>query len=335
MGITAKELARKLNLSAAAVSMALNNKPGVSTETRKLVLTTAEKNNYDFSRHAMRHKDYGSIYFIIFKKHGAIIGNNPFFEELSEGIASGCKENNLKMEIRYLYGDEERLEEHLDAIRFSDCIGIILLATEMTLEDLLLFKKMTIPIVLLDSYFETARYDCVLINNMQGAFLATRYLIKTKLEQPGYLSSSYSISNFAERNDGFFKAIRTYGMAISKSIVHSLPPTIDGACAEMLEIIKRGEPLASCYFADNDLIAIGAIKALKQSGYRIPEDIAVVGFDNIPASEILDPALSTINVPKHYMGKMAAARLLCRIQEPGATTVKLAISTTLICRDSA
>lgn len=334
MGITAKELAEKLNLSAAAVSMALNNKPGVSTETRRRILNAAEKNDYDFSRHSIRNQGTGSIYFIIYKKHGTIVGNNPFFEELSEGIAAGCKEHKFKMEIRYLYGDEERLEDYLEAIHYSDCIGMILLATEMTIEDLRLFKHLSIPIVLLDSYFETAPYDCIVINNMQGAYLATRHLIKMRHTQPGYLCSAYSISNFGERNFGFFKAIRAHGMAFANSIVHSLPPSIDGAYAEMLEIIKRKEPLASCYFADNDLIAIGVIKALKQSGYQVPEDIAIVGFDNIPASEILEPALSTIHVPKHYMGKMAAKQLFSRILEPSATTLKLEISTTLIRRNS-
>lgn len=335
MGITAKELAKLLNLSAAAVSMALNNKPGVGTETRRRILDAAEKYDYDFSKHTMRRRDTGSIYFIIYKKHGAIVGSNPFFEELSEGIASGCKENNYKMDIRYLYGDEDKSEHHIKEIPYSGCVGIILLGTEMTPEDLYPFKKLAIPVVLLDNYYETATFDCVLINNMQGAYLATKYLIKQTGSQPGYLCSSYAIGNFAERNLGFTKAIRAYGMAAAGCITHPLPPSIDGAYTEMMEILKRREPLASCYFADNDLIAIGAIKALKQHGYRIPEDIAVVGFDNISAGEIIEPDLTTIHVPKHYMGKMAANRLIYRIQNPGSTFVKLEIATTLIHRHSA
>ena len=100
----------------------------------------------------------------------------------------------------------------------------------------------------------------------------------------------------------------------------------------MKEILKWNEPLARCYFADNDLIAAGANKAFKEAGKRIPEDIAVVGFDNIPMSQVMD--LSTINVPKEYMGRLAAKRLFDRIRNPRLPTVKIAVETTLIDRYS-
>ena len=85
---------------------------------------------------------------------------------------------------------------------------------------------------------------------------------------------------------------------------------MEGAYADMLEIIKNEEELASCYFADNDLIAVGAIKALKENGYRIPQDIGIVGFDNLPLGSVIEPALTTIHVPKQYMGEAAAQKLI-------------------------
>ena len=154
-----------------------------------------------------------------------------------------------------------------------------------------------IPVVLLDAYFETVPCNCVLINNVQGAYLAARHLIRACKTQPGYLRSSYQISNFAERSSGFYKAIRASGMSSSRSIVHILTPSMEGAYADMLEIIKNEEELASCYFADNDLIAVGAIKALKENGYRIPQDIGIVGFDNLPLGSVIEPALTTIHQP--------------------------------------
>ena len=121
----------------------------------------------------------------------------------------------------------------------------------------------------------------MVINNAQGAYLATDYLISRRLTQPGYLKSFVPLRNFDERWEGFQKALRANGMHAAHSIVHTLAPTIEGAMTEMLEVLDRGDPLANCYFAENDLIAIGAMKAFKQRGYRIPEDIAIVGFDNI------------------------------------------------------
>lgn len=334
MSITAKELAKKLNLSAAAVSMALNGKPGVSTETRRLVREAAETYGYDFTRISEKHQTTGSIYFIIYKKHGAVVDDTPFFSQLSEGIADTCKKEGYKLIISYIYGNDSDFEEQLKNVQYSDCIGIILLGTEMTPEDVKHFQKLPLPLVLLDTYFETVTCNYVLINNVQGAYLATSHLIQKTKKQPGYLRSSYPIGNFAERNSGFFKAVRAYGMSSSKSIVHMLTPSIDGAYADMKDILENNEELAPCYFADNDLIAIGAMKALKEYGYSIPKDIAVVGFDNVPLSRLIEPSLSTINVPKQYMGEMAVKRLITLITEKGAQPIKIEISTQLVERRS-
>ena len=174
--------------------------------------------------------------------------------------------------------------------------------------------------------------DTVIINNTQGAYLATRHLIDKCHAQPGYLKSSYAINNFNERQDGFYKAVRLHGMSSSQSIVHELTPSMSGAYADMKELLAGNEPLARCYFADNDLIAAGAIKAFREKGLRIPEDVAVVGFDNIPISQILD--LTTINVPKEHLGRQAVLRLLQRIKDPSIPPVKIEIGTSLVDRYS-
>jgi LacI family transcriptional regulator len=103
----------------------------------------------------------------------------------------------------------------------------------------------------------------------------------------------------------------------------------------MLEIIDSGAPLADCYFADNDLIAIGAIKALQRRGYQIPKDIAVVGFDNISEGRIIEPTLTTVSIPRLYMAQLAAQRLISCINEPVPHTCKVDISVTLVRRASA
>ncbi len=333
MSITAKELAKIMGLSEAAISMALNKRPGVSTKTRKAVLEAAEKYGYDFTRVSSRPNQHGTIEFVVFKKHGAVVSDTPFFAELTEGIQQRCSENGLKLHIEHIYM-EESYSQHVERIRDSDPAGIILLGTEMNREDAKLFLDLKIPLVLLDVYIHDLDVDCVLINNIQGAFLATDHLINTTKCQPGYLHSAYSISNFEERADGFYKAIRAHGMSSSKSIVHRLMPSIEGAYADMLELINSGEELASAYFADNDLIAIGAMRALKTKGYRIPEDIKIIGFDNIPMCSFVDPSLTTINVPKKYMGEMAVQRLTDLLSAKNYVPIKVEIHTNLVKRKS-
>lgn len=334
MKVTAKDLAKDLGLSEAAISMALNNKPGVSAATRRKVLEEAKRRGYDFGRKAALHSEQrGSFCLAIYKKSGAVVADTPFFADLTNGISAACKKARYDLVIRYLYEDEE-LDDQVYALSCADFRGMILLATEMDAADLSHFSFFKMPIVLLDSYFEAVSYNYVLINNVQGAYLATNYLIKKRKVQPGYLRSSYSIGNFEKRADGFYKAIRANGMSTSHSVVHRLTPSQEGACADMKALLSSGEEPASCYFADNDHIAIGAMRAFREAGYRIPEDIAVVGFDDIPICEFLDPSLTTVHVPKHIMGERAVHRLIEMVERKDLHPIKIEVETALVKRKS-
>ena len=328
MSITAKELAAILNLSEAAVSMALRNKPGVSTKTRKMVLEAADKHGYDFAKTTKVYKPSKHITFILYKRQGAVVGDTPFFSALSEGIEAACAKVDYKLHILYIYKDDD-VQKKIDEIIYSDCAGIVLLGTEMHLEDFRPFSNLRIPLVLLDVYFDSIEHDCVLINNIQGAYVATNYLVSRIKKQPGYLRSSYPIGNFSERADGFYKAVRHNGMSASKSIVHRLTPSVDGAFADMLQLLEQGEELAAGYFADNDLIAIGAMKAFQKHGICIPEDIALIGFDDLPVAVYLEPSLTTIHVPKKYIGEMAVKRLIDIMGTKDHLPVKIEVSTKL------
>ena len=123
-------------------------------------------------------------------------------------------------------------------------------------------------------------------------------------------------------------------MSTAKSQVLRLAPSQEGAYEDMKRILAGGEKPANCYFADNDLIALGAIMALKEAGHRIPEDVAVVGFDDLPACEYMNPPLSTILVPKLFMGETAAMRLVQMIETPNSQPLKIEVSTRLVKRRS-
>jgi len=304
--------------------MALRDKPGISTETKRKVLEAANEYGYVFTKTVKpRH-----ITFVIYKRQGTVVGETPFFSELSEGIETACTNAGYKLHIAYIHRADD-VKAKLDEVISSDCAGIVLLGTEMQAEDISPFNDIKIPLVLLDAYFDFIRNDCVLINNNQGAFMATDYLITRTQKQPGYLQSAYSIGNFEARADGFYKAVRRHGMAASKSIVHKLTPSTEGAFADMLEMLESKAALAPCYFADNDWIAIGAIKALQKHGISVPEDIAIVGFDNIPMAAFIEPPLTTVHVPKKYMGEMSVKRLIDIIHAKSFSCVKIEISTQL------
>lgn len=313
--------------------MALNGKPGVSTKTRNLVLETAHNHAYDFTKIKQTNKGTGTINLIMFRKHGAIVNDSPFFNTLSCSVEESCKQHGYRLGIKYI-NDSNDIGEQIVSILSPDCVGIILLGTEMRSEDFFPFVYINLPIVLLDTYFYSSKMDCVLINNVDGAYRATNFLIKKRQKQPGYLHSSYSIYNFEERAEGFYKALRTNGMSASKSIVHLLTPSLDGAYLDMIELIENGEELADCYFADNDLIAAGAMRALKEKGYSIPKDVGIIGFDNVGLCTYLDPTLTSVNVPIKYMGLTAVNRLISVMENKKYYPIKIEINTNLIKRKS-
>lgn len=334
MSVTAKELAALLGLSESAVSLALNNRPGVSTATRKRVFDAAKERGYDFSKKSLPGTGkHGSICFAVYRKSGAVVDDTPFFAELTDGVSLGCRKAHYDCVIRYLYEDDD-LEDQIHTLGTSSFAGIIILATEMEETTLKLFSGLPIPVVFLDAYFEKPDYNFILINNVQGAFTATAHLIRRRRTQPGYLRSSYSISNFEQRADGFYKAIRSAGLSTSQSHVLRLTPSQEGAYEDMKQLLAAGEKPADCYFADNDLIAIGAMQALKEAGYRLPEDVAVVGFDDMPACEYMSPPLSTVNVPKAFMGEVAAQRVIQLIENQAGLPLKIEVSTRLVKRKS-
>jgi len=334
MSITAKQLAAKLGLSESAISLALNDKPGVSRETRRRVIEAAKAYGYDFSKKASAATGRkGTICFAIYKKSGAVVSDTPFFSTLTDGISMGCRRQHYDCVVRYLYEDDDIADQvyTLGASQFS---GIILLATEIDEGTLKGFNRLSIPMVVLDAYYEKLDFNFILINNVQGAYMATEHLIKKRRTQPGYLRSDYWISNFEQRADGFYKAIRAAGMSTAKSQVLRLTPSQEGAYADMKRLLNAGERPVDCYFADNDLIAIGAIMALKEAGYRVPEDVAVVGFDDMPACEYMDPQLTTIMVPKLFMGETAAMRVIQLIEGANTQPLKIEVSTKLVRRRS-
>ena len=330
--MTGKELAKILGISETAVSMALNNKPGVSTQTRHRVKEAAEKYGMDLSKFAAL-PTLNSIYLVYYRRHGAVLVDSTFFSELTEGVEHACASAGYRIYTVNVH-EQEDLRRQIDEISFKDAVGIILLGTEMRDDDFNILAFSRIPVILLDNHFISSKVDSVRINNVDGAFLATNYLINKRKSQPGYLHNSFYIRNFSERHEGYEKALRYNGMSPTQSVIHKLTPSIEGAYNEMREYLEKGGPIADCYFADNDLIAIGVLRALREAGYLVPKDVAVIGFDDITMCNYTDPPLTTVHIPKQYMGYMAVERLLSTLGKKDFYPVDISISAHLVVRRS-
>ncbi len=334
--VKAKDIARQLNLSPAAVSLVLNDKPGVSEATRQQVFNLLKEWGCEEMMPQRSQPARHNIVLIIYRKHDKTnlsYDEHAFFSQMMEGVNTGCRKHGYNLLVTYVNGQADPSAQ-LNHIDQDSCDGIIVLATEMFTTDLAIFNNTSLPLVVLDSYFERFKYDCVVINNVQGAYEATNYLAHCGHSQIGYLKSSFDINNFAERFEGYQKALRINNLVFDPDQVLVVGSSIESAYQATKALLARKIKLPTAFFAENDLLALGAVKAFKEAGYKIPNDISVVGFDNLALTTVFEPPLTTIHVPKERLGMLAVDRLVSRINESVEEFVKIEIGTTLVERGS-
>lgn len=334
MSIRAKDIAKKLGVSTTTVSLVLNNKPGVGDKTRERVLKEIESMGFETNIKLKPSAALKNIRFVLFKRHGLVVGDTPFFSKLIESIEGEAKINGFNIIISYL-NKEQNTSEYVRQFEQDDnTAGIMLLATEMTQEDIETFKESSLPILALDNCFDETGIDCVQIDNAQGVHKAINYLVECGHDDIGYLHSSAYIYNFEERQRGYKTALIENGLEYNQGEVILLEPTIEGSYKDMKAYLDEGNKPPKAFFADNDILAMGASRALKEAGYKLPEDVSVVGLDDMPYCVMMRPQLTTVRVNNSSMGIVAVRRLADIINGRTDETVKILIRTGLVIRKS-
>jgi LacI family purine nucleotide synthesis repressor len=324
-----QDIAKLAEVSPGTVSNALNNRKGVGKETKEKIIKIAEELGYYRNSNKEESK---IIKFVIYKKHGYVVSDTPFFSALIEGTERECRLEGYEMVISHIISGEDNINE---IVKQDNVAGVLLLATEMEEDDIEPFRNLNVPVIVLDSYFKTLDFDYVLMNNKKGAYQAVKYLWENGHNDIGCLGSSKPIANFKDRYEGYKEALTEAGLKAEKRYELFLEPTLEGAYMDMKNALEKGNlKLPTAYFAFNDIIALGAIRAMKEFGIKVPEQVSVVGFDDMPFSEMSSPRLTTVRVYKQYIGKTAVRRLLQKISQQDEVNLKIEINTDLIKRDS-
>jgi LacI family transcriptional regulator len=326
MTVTIKDIAAALGLSSATVSMALNNRKGINAETRKRVLDYV--NSIDYVLPALKNQKtaHSMLHFIVYRKYGRVLSDTQFFSELIESVEASAKKHGHSVTLSYC-NSAEQSEETIKSIQAHKPSGLLLLATEMDAEDIKPFCQIGLPTVLLDCDLPDCGLDTVLINNEEGLRDAVLYLYNRGHRDIGYAHSAFSIRNFEQRARGYRDTMEELGIACEDKYIYSVEPSTEAAFSDVCSIISGGAVLPSAIICDNDIIACGVVKALKQNGYCLPEDISLIGFDNVELCVYMEPELTSVHVPKRTLGDMAVRQLLRRIQNPDEPTVKILIGT--------
>jgi LacI family transcriptional regulator len=323
-----KQISDITGYSPATVSNALNNKKGVNQKTSEEIFRVAREIGY------IDHNMISKIKLVIYKKNGLIIDDTPFFGFLISGIEQECREFGYELVIGNLDSRSPDYVEKAKQLINEPGSAIILLGTELSPEDLKLYKNSGCPLLLLDYWSFDMDFNGVMINNADSARKAVNYLVANGHNSIGYLKGKFRILGFEQRQSGYHSALRENELPLKPEYVVELSTTMNEAYKDMLAFLDHKPALPTAFFADNDMIALGAMKALQDRDYRIPEDVSIIGFDDLPFCEISSPRLTSLRVPKQEMGRLAVRKLIDMVKREDDILTKVQVCTEFVERDS-
>ncbi len=326
--VNLKQISERLGVSLATVSNALNHKRGVNTQTAAAVFRVAKELGY------IKEDTISKIKFVIFRKNGLIIEDTPFFSLIFEGIEKECRALGYEVALSHLNQEEPDYVAQVRWLLNDSSSALIILGTELSDKDVKQFANASCPVLTLDFWCSDMTFNGVLINNTDSARMAVAYLISKGHREIGYLRGRFRIKAFHSRAQGYRFAMHAAELTVNPDHTVTVQTSILGAYEDMLAHIDSGAPLPTAFFADNDLMALGAMKALQERGYRIPQDVSIIGFDDISYSEIASPPLTTIRVPKQEMGQLAVRRVVEMMRDDNKIKTKIQVCTSFVERES-
>jgi LacI family transcriptional regulator len=299
---TIKDVAKKANVSIATVSLVIHNHKKITPETRLRVNKAIKELNYHPSRSArgLASRKTGNVGFIVTDDH--FLRSEPFYTRIFLGTEFEARQDEYYILLTTVPAGEK---ENLKLPRFvlERNVDGIIVAGKIPEELINNLRKYNLPMAFVDYYPDTDNYPVVLIDNISGGMLATEHLVSLGHRKIAFIAGDISHPSIYDRYQGYKNALEKAGIEPDRNLVimdENYPARENGYNAAK-RLAERTNDFTAV-FTCNDAMAIGVMQFFKDKGYRIPEDISVIGFDDVEADLSLDPPLSTIRVPKVEMG---------------------------------
>ncbi len=312
MSATIKDIAKHAGVSKSTVSRVLTNTGKYSEEAKEKVLKAARELNYQPNEiaKAMVTRKTGNIAFVIYHKINPVI-TYPYFTPIISSVIQTASKNNYGM---FIFSERD-IEDPLKTIREKRVDGVIL-ASRINTEMVEAFRSQNIPVVLMNPFVEIENASYVDNDEYSGAYEAMEFLIQKGHRRIGFIQGFWRDRFINERYSAYKDALAHHGIEYDPELVVEVDiQTVETGKAAANEFLKLTK-LPTAVFAGNDLMAIGLMKQFKKNGISIPEEVAVVGFDDIELASIYEPELTTVRVNKELMGQIAVQKLLKLIQNP-------------------
>ena len=326
-------IAKELNISTASVSRALNDRPGVGEDLRARILEKAHELNYAPSATArgLATSRTFALGFFVHEKPGLLAQNDPFYSQIMSGAEQALADTDYHLTYATITDNILDNPNHFRFTRQQRIDGMILAGPDINSSFVLAMSRLNIPVVLVDNQLEHSQVHSINSDDEGGAYQAARHLIDLGHQKIGILSGPKSWSSNRCRVQGYWRALDEAGL--SKPTIYVDMTTIASG-QEAFEKLIAQAPDITALCAVNDSMAIGTIRAAHARGLKIPDNLSVVGFDDIDWAAHNDPPLTTVNIPKRQLGAEASRRLLTLLAEPDLAPTDLIISVQLIERAS-
>ncbi|OGU54971.1 MAG: LacI family transcriptional regulator [Ignavibacteria bacterium RBG_13_36_8] len=326
-----KDVAKLAGVSTATVSRVINGSEKVNNDTKKKVLKAVKALDFKPSRVAqrLRFKDGKR------KLIGLIVPDiqNPFYVDVVKGVEDISYKHDYAILMCNFAQEEAKENLYIDLMRAESVDGLIVAPVHEKDPKVIGLIRSGLPTVCVDRGVEDEHVDIVVVDNIQGAFNAVELLISKGHKRIAYIAGLPNIPTTTLRLKGYTAALKKYKIKVDEQLIrfgNSKHESGKRLAAELLEM--KNPPTA--LFTGNNLITLGALETIHTKGLKIPEEVAIIGFDDMPWSISLNPPLTAVSQPGYDIGRSAAEMLFQRIADPTRGNIKLELKTKLVIRNS-
>lgn len=314
-----RDIAQYLGISVSTVSLALREAPQIAEETRERVMDAAQSLGYTY-RQRPAARVIGRVAFV-----SKLDPDNIFYAAVLSGVESECR--RLKIALDY-----SRLDTtHADDPQRYEGVGGLVLAGTVEREVVMRLSRLGLPLVLLDVGLPALGLDRILIDNVGGAYRSVQHLYGLGHRRIAFLQLTRPFTSLPERLAGYRLAVGELGL--DEHVIATPTVQVADVAAALAPVLQSGPPFTGLVAA-NDLAAISAQRALEEAGVRVPDDVSLVGFDDLDVSALVRPGLTTCRVYRELLGALAVRRLIERAADPDTPPLTLTIDAPLIERHS-
>lgn len=325
---TIREVARLANVSVATVSRVMNG-VAVTPANKAAVLAAVQQLDYRpnvFARSLATNRS-GSIGVVVNEVTGLFYGG------IVQGIESVVEQHGMHLMVSSGHRDANREREVVESLTQSRVDALILLISATSDYDLIELANRDRPLVVIGRHIAELSEQCVFVDNVHGGYIATRYLIEQGHTRIAHLTGNLSMKDGRDRLDGYKSALRDAGIDFDEALVVEGEFVEAGGHRGVQRLLRRGTAF-SAVFAANDQSAAGALLALKEAGLKVPDDVSVVGYDDVLLARYVSPALTTVGQPFVEMGRSAARLALSAIGVPYPSRIVSRFEPRLVVRES-